>query len=87
MRDTAVTSRESASSRWSPKISERWREAIVRPAADVTIRNIALIEADRNQPRHVWPTQPHLIDRKSEFLILVTHLPRKAPAGEAGDKN
>jgi hypothetical protein len=31
--------------------------------------------------------QPHLVDRKSEFLILVTLLPRKAPAGEAGDKN
>src|SRR5689334_20722827 len=51
-------------------------------AADVQLRDITVIEPDRNKPRDIWASEPHLFDRQVELLVLVAFLTGQAFAGE-----
>ena len=56
-------------------------------AADLPVRDVALIEPDRDKPRVAWVPEPHLLDGERELLILVTLATREARARKAGDEH
>jgi WD40 repeat protein len=38
----------------------------------IPLWDVALIEPDRDKPRVVWPSKPHLLNGQCKFLVLVT---------------
>jgi hypothetical protein len=56
-------------------------------AAEVPVRDVALIKPDRNDPQIPWPTPPRQLDGGKYLLVLVAHAAAKAQLGEAGDED
>jgi hypothetical protein len=55
--------------------------------AQLIVRDIAVVEAYRDQPGAIRAPPAQLLDAQQEFLVLVTLLPGRTVTGEAGDEH
>ena len=53
------------------------------PTAQAAVGDIAVVEADRDEPGLVRAANPHLLEGQEELLVLIAGLAAYAPRGEA----